>query len=74
MTLPWRVEKQPYSRDPWRIVHAASGLVITITVPYPGQEEMPPIEVAGFPRKRDAVAYAETLDWSDIEKRIEAAA
>ena len=68
----WHVEKRSYSRNPWRLIHTATGLQITYSVPYPGHAEvpLPPIAQAGFPRKRDAVAYAETLDWDDIERRM----
>lgn len=63
------IERRGTSSAPWTVVHRESGLTVSVERPYPGQEALPPIEVANFRSREEAEAAAMEIDWSAVDAR-----
>lgn len=77
MALPhqgWSIERDSGNRNaPWRIVHKGTWLPVPVLRPYPGADDLPPIEVCNFRSRQEAEAAAQEIDWAAVEEIAERA-
>jgi hypothetical protein len=69
LNLPrsWSVERHGTDSAPWCVIHRATGFKVPALRPYPGVEDLPPIEVCNFRSRAEAEKVAQGTDWAAVD-------
>lgn len=54
---------------PWCVIHRGTEFKASVLRPYPGVENLPPIEVCNFRSREEAERAAQETDWPAIDER-----
>lgn len=65
----YTVERSGNDNAPWCIIHRGTEFKASVLRPYPGVENLPPIEVCNFRSRQEAERAAQEIDWPAVDER-----
>lgn len=69
LRLSWSVARSGNDNAPWCVIHRGTEFKASVLRPYPGVENLPPIEVCNFRSRQEAEAAAQEIDWPAVDER-----